>query len=518
MRNIINYIVIGVLAVISTFYIFCITSYASALPTYDPIPDGWTVLDGEQQHYYEFGVTPEAGVFGFLNAYDHLNQDLYEKYGWDIQDAQIYAQDWLTDDSTLWNSQNSLVSALTGGQITSVSDAIREGYTLFRYTLPSFVNSTSQGLSTWFMGKIVDGTNTISNIYRNTFVPINDNFINSFSEQYQNMVDDEVIDDLTSKNVFYGNNFTFIDNGSQTRIFHIETNYSVYYFWSAETTSATNNKYVDVLAPLSIFDDSTSGWLLFPSNFINSSYVVQGGNTYYPTEARFRQYSDYSIININGTDYAYGRIYLVYNNSYYAIVNTSNMMFRDVFLNWVQSNIIGNNATSYIWSDTDSNGNSINIKDLLEELKGHYVTTEQLEGLIETISDFPVTPVPEPALEPTSEQWDLLESQIETIINEALATDPYFDPNLNPDIDPNPNPNPNPDPEPSPSDINTGIALPESFSSDIIRPFTDVLKLPFSFLSVFEPIFYMFNHSLLFPLWLLIPSIIVVCFIIWALK
>ena len=76
------------------------------------------------------------------------------------------------------------------------------------------------------------------------------------------------------------------------------------------------------------------------------------------------------------------------------------------------------------------------------------------------------------------------------------------------------------EPIPEPTQDYTGVAVPDDFpEAPIFDPLVDIVKTPFAFFSIFEPIFYVFGASFnFFGVWLCVPVVMIILLIIWALK
>lgn len=530
MKNIINYIVVGILVVLSSFYIFCTVSFASALPT-GPLeisPDDFTVIEGEggYQSYFEFSASPDMVVYGIDQILNSINNSLYNTFGYDLQDAAWYAEDWLTSDSTLWNNLNSVVNIVSNGNL-DVNSAIQQGYYFFNYQLPFIQNALGENAKTWILGKYDDVSGKITDIIGNTMVPVTQELIDNMSSVFSGLEESEELTNLTDteSNIIFGRDVAF-----------------TFYMFYNSTIENKGNKYQCIISyeqPVLFFtrDENTdripdSIYVVSKDrNFRKLSYTLintsngQNVSSSYPGNV-------YSIQQITGTDLYVGlfrpyqdSVPILYSDTFPSASNFLKLRTNEEI---IQTWNALQGAYSYNVSLRDLNNNLISIKNLLNQLLGHYVSTNDLADLMDTLKQMPIKPtyypnpspngdpLPKTELAPTLDQWTILNNKIDSIIETFPAVDPLFE--TLPSPNPNPNPDPDPDPEPSPSDFPTGIGVPEDFPTDIFEPFTDVLKLPFSFLSVFEPIFYMFNHTLLFPLWLLVPCFIIICFIIWALK
>lgn len=520
MRNIFNYIVIGILAVITSLYVFCTVSYASALPT-DPLaldPSELTVLEGGNgafNAYIPSNYNPDIYAFGFDMILNDINNDLYNKYGWDLQDASWYIEDINQENIQYYDS---ITSEITGGLYQTYQEALNAGYMFFTRSVPFAWNYAQNQAKTMIMGKISEGTNKIVNVFNSSVLPFTQDYMDNFVDLFEQLEGEEVIENISENSLLYGNSFNLnatTDIGTYPKqcVFSLDKKMFLYGGRQFNGSSSGDNKVY---------------WMrcVIPAEGVNPRNIPASGVFLLPdgTSHAVTQLSlySYNTVTVNGINYYEG---LLYVNGYYClsdfqypVVGTVESMIENLFQ--------GGKPYVYNW------GADSRLREIIGRLNGNYVTSNDLKDIKDIMEQVPIAPkfYPNPSPNgspalgaepsPPSDFWDVLDGKVDEILQNSVFINPVL-PTL-PDSSTNPNPNPDPDPNPNPDpdseELPTGIGVPEDFPTDIFDPFTDVLKMPFSLLSVFEPIFYMFNHTLLFPLWLLVPCFIVICFIIWALK
>lgn len=517
MRNIINYIVIGVLAVLTSLYVFCSVSYASALPS-DPLgldPSELTVLEGGNgafNAYIPSNYNPDIYAFGFDMILNDINNKMYETYGWDLEDAAWYVEDINQENIQYYDS---ITAEMTGGLYNTYQEALNAGYMFFTRSVPFAWNYAQDQAKTMIMGKIQEGTNKIVNVFNSSVLPFTQDYMDNFVDIFEQLEGEDVIENISEHSFLFGNSFNL-------QASNINPNYTTQAVFSCDkkmflyggSNFTSNGQKVYWLRAVMKSDG------INPSNIPASGVLVLGsGSSYAINQLSLESRTYYTV---NGEQYISGLLrvggYYALSDFNYPIVGTVESTIENLFYS--------GKPLVYNW------GADSRLREIIGRLNGNYVTSNDLKEIKNIMEQVPISPKyypnPEPngspALgaepAPPSDFWDVLDGKIDEILENSVFINPVLPTLPDSSTEPNPNPdsNPNPDPEPSPSDYPTGIGIPENFPTDIFDPFTDILKLPFSFLSVFEPIFYMFNHALLFPLWLLVPCFIVICFIIWALK
>lgn len=481
-------------------------SNANALPVLDT--SSWTVLDGgAMQDYYDFGMSPEFLVFGIDKAIENINLKLYNQYGWDLETVSWDIESYNEQISA---EQDSMVLKLSNNVYQSYQDALADGYALFNYQLPFFVNNTFNQGKQVILGKLDVVHNTITDVFNNSIVPITTTFFDSLQGIANDMITDNEVKDLSETNVIYSSSFDgrYQDQYGTTYLVHIELDRPVFFY------NYGSANYGSIIVGGLTFGVSNPQ--------IVSGYEVNtsNGNTLIMRDNRNAIPTFYTI----NTDPKYG--YGQFRFDFVGSSKTGLLLTMDTLPSFNDTVTFFNdfNNLSYLYSFQ----NNQMLKEILDELKNHYVTTNDLKEIKDLLHTIPIaptftpnpapngSPLPQAVPTPPSDFWDLLQDKIDSILADSIEYEPVLPPlqetNPNPDPDPNPNPNPDPDPdEPENPLPDTPPELPEYIFPPM---FTDIFDI--QGLDIFKPIFDIvgLNYSM-YNLWIIIPAILIFVLIVY---
>lgn len=551
MKNILKYIFIGVMLCGFGMIVFAKHVHANALPQLDP--QSWSVIDGEGgaytnvKQYSFFGANPETFVFGVDQIINQINNDLYSKYGWDLETASWQAEDYFNSGQWVGTGADNFVYQISDGQFNTYANAIANGYQLFHMASSTASKSIFGDAKQWILGKLDTATNTINSVINNAVVKITPQLLASMGLTLDTLQEDDVVKDTSNSNLFYGNSFTFTNPGStSTLIYNFNVSQKGYCFYIPTGDSNGSQCYLGWLVPYdSTYDlGSNNSYQYQIENGLNSGYRITNGTRRDSVSAGLRYQtndpnSTRKTVIINGVTYIYGRMYLwdsAIASSYNTIMcgfsysNGSQSYGLPTISELLASLQNGDSLESYSigLSPTTQEGSTIDWANTLEGLLGKYVPTSKLQELIDIMNGLANKPIfyPNPGpngdiaplqeVAPTDNQWQLIIDKIDEL--EDIAGSIALDIANTPLADPLPEPEPEPEPEPNPNTPNMGITIPDNFPTDpVFNPLTDIVSAPFDMLSIFKPIFALFGVNWLLPLWLLIPPIIIIVLIIKSL-
>lgn len=552
MKNISKYIIIGIILSVCSMIVFKKHVHAQALPQLDP--QSWSVIDGEGgaytsvKQYSWFGSNPEMFVFGVDQIINQINNDLYNKYGWDLETASWQAEDYVNSGQWVGTGADNFIYQISDGQFTNIADAIANGYQLFHMASSTASQSIFGDAKQWILGKLDTTTNTINSVINNAVVKITPQLLASMGLTLDTLQEDEVVKDISDTKLFYGNNFTFTNvSSTSTIIYNFNVTQKGYCYAIPLGTTNGVDCYLGWLVPYnSSFDLGASQPYKYQiENGLNEAYYVRNGTRYNGMSAGIRYANNNptqtrQTIVINGVTYIYGAMQ-IWTSA--APSSYNSILCGKLYLNGDQSyglptldelitklqNRENVNTYSINTSPTTQQGNNIDWTSALERLLGKYVPTTKLQELIDIVNGIANKPVfyPNPSpngdlapmqeLAPTDGQWNLIIDKIDEI--EDIATGIATAIENTPLDDPLPNSDPEPEPEPNPDTPNIGTTIPDDFPVvPIMNPFGSVIESNFDTFSIFEPVFRVFNINWLFSLWLLLPVFFVILLVIWALK
>ena len=498
MKNLIHnfiYIVIPSFVCIISFCIFGISSFGAS--AYLTLGSGasQSLSSGLSSIFDLSSISASPDPLGFSiglsRIYDNLDQYLYQNYDYDLTGT---LNDTLEGKNELLNSNmnisaevaDSFVSKLSGGIYSGVQQLTGAGYALYR----GITNGLSQAKDTFFLGKAQDGV--ITETLGGALTYVDDNTLSMYESALSNAISNNSLIDYTDTKSYFNSKFQF-RNGDYL--------YNIVYPQNVMLYCGEYNHYVYCLAPASSFDIGS-----FSGNRVNvtNGSIDQISNTSIT--------SDNGYISIGDVNYLYGRLL----SSVGYIESSSIFQTRSEAVAYINTYNPYHVVSSGVYSL--SPGIEAILQQLLGELKGHYVSTSDLEALVDSLSnngvitndDVVIDGVTEnvPVIDWTQDYIDTLQGIIEGILeNSAVYDDVISDSNAD-----------TPDPGPDPYD-NTGTRVPDGLPG-IFSPIIETIQVPFSVVSMFEPIFYIFTGGLssLFSIWILFPLFILVLLVIWALK
>lgn len=488
----------------SSFICNYIPVKANALPSVPLDPSAFQVINGgAQSDFYGFGSSPEFISFGINQAIDDINTKLYSEYGWDMETILWDVEDM---NNQLSSEQDALVQSITGNIYSSYSEALADGYYLFKYHIPFAVESVGQQAYQVIMGKINSATNTIVDVFNNAVVPINDYFFNNMTDVVSDEITDGNITDLTFSGSIYTKTFA-CEYDNYRRYNEFTADRPLFWF--------RNDSYN------SYYSDSHTLYVAWPTNSPTpnaiSASLIQNGVAVDVSRGSF---TVDRYINVNGVQFTVARPKIWYNAG---SSNTDMYTLDDIMTQSELVTYLGQfNPECFVYQwDTNTL-----LMEILNLLRGHYVTTDDLKKINNVIQEVPIAPAfypnPQPngdplpgaVPKPTDDWWSLLQETIEDALDTSIGIDPYFPPVPDSVINPDPSPDPDPDPEPSPNP-DPVPDVPPSYPSWIVPSFfTDLLD--HNLFSIFQPVFDIVggNYSM-FSTWLVIPSVIIFVVILW---
>lgn len=482
MNKIIFYIVIGFIVFVACFHIVFCDSHATDLPVGFSQSAINSLNSYTNPTEYTFGNSPEQFVFGVNKAIDEINLYLYQNYGYDLEDLSIDVYDDLTDPTTV---SDHVIHKITGEDYDT-SSAAAAGFKLFSYAYINGLQDLGSNVKTYVLGKWDEVTNTVTDIYDNVVAYIDDNFFSAFSS--------------VTSGINSGQS-PFLDI-SDTNLYFYKTQTCLYYnnFTASQTYQGRLIYQCDI--PIFTYKVSNSIHFVVPSSLIIDRYTCNIKVTDISSNGQI--ISSYNTIwpDIVST-------FLINNVLYYDIRDYSNLSkdtqydFEYSSLAEIQSFISTydpynfDNAITYDYTEQSKTA----IQELLDQLKGHYVTVDDLASLIDTLEgEAVVKPIPVtddetgeatliPELDLSDETLARLQDIIDNILADAIDFDTYF---------PEPTPTPTPDPGP---DYTIPDGIWPSFIPDL---------LPEDMFSMFRPIFDIVGTDYsMYSLWILIPSILI---------
>lgn len=433
---------------------------------------------------------------GLSRIYDNLDQYLYQNYDYDLTGT---LNDTLEGKNELLNSNmnisadvaDSFVSKLSGGIYSGVQQLTGAGYALYK----GITNGLSQAKDTFFLGKAQDGV--ITETLGGALTYVDDNTLSMYEGALKNSISNNLLQEFSKENSFlYGRNFHF-----------------VYGSWENYTIQFGEN-----VAIGSLYQSGNGYWSVgicskyTYNEHIPCSGVVVSGRSHIIDYAFLRNSNVFTVTL--GNDIYYGQdlgLHCTDGTTYYPY---DSYRYGDLSKDMA---IAGTSALSGVYS-LSPDIEAI-LQQLLGELKGHYVSTSDLEALVDSLSnngvitndDVVIDGVTEnvPVIDWSQDYIDTLQGIIEGILeNSAVYDDVISDSN-----------SVTPDPDPGTEYNNQGITIPPGFDNGLFSNTFSVFNLPFNFFSIFEPIFYSFgSFAMMFGLFQFIPFALIVLVLIWVLK
>ena len=233
MNKIIFYIVIGFVVFASCFYIAFCDSHATDIPGFELSSSAQSSINSFTSPEFTFGNSGDLFVVGVDRALQEINYQLYNKYGYDLEDLSIDMWDDLTNPSL---QTDRILSKITDGQITSTSAAAAAGWKVYGYPIiGTYVNGLNNAKN-YVLGKWDEVTGKVTQIYDNCVTYIDDNFFNTYSQVFDDVQESNnpILDFSLSTDVLYGKNFQFSSNFDY--IVNIKSTEDVYFY----TTNSIN--------------------------------------------------------------------------------------------------------------------------------------------------------------------------------------------------------------------------------------------------------------------------------------
>lgn len=503
----------GVLA--SIYSIWGIKSYALAEPTYDMSTDAWNVLNGQggvTDNMFEFGASPEISAYLFDKVYNDIYWKVYDSTGKYLDDydpidviGKGLVDEWqhgaLLDK---WSTSPLVFNSLVYQTGVAVEDAVNRGITLFKNTASEAGNS----IKSWFAGIKDDVTGKITETTGKAIFLYNEAFRDTFINTVSSAVENGDISNLSNQQIFYTDHLSVGGTNYYYDLYFPDN----FYFYTGGIRMGQNiYNAVYLVAPHGVFSTSV--------NYNIYGNVVANSNGEKRTVNYIIPYSVFSFTLDDGSVYDYFYFQEGAFASY--VLSNSDFSSLDQVKAFLKSQSGGSYAYNY--SPNTSGGLPYSVLDILNNLLGKYITSDQTKEIVKVIHDFPTVPQEVvnpntgtnetiPQITPSDEQLQELIDLVNDIIsdNEGLAEELG---------DSEPSPEPEPDPDPAPVYPPQGTEVPEGFPIPIFTPLINSLQLPFQFSSIFEPIFHIFGGFFgLFNMWLFLPSLLVILILIWALK
>ena len=463
------YILIGLIVFVACFHIVFCDSNASALPSYELDSSAWSVLEGTGGAYtegydYYLNADPNMFVFGVDHILNDINSKLYDQYGWDLETLSWEIEDSMTE-AVKTNFNRKLALGTT----------IAQGFNLYESTL---INQLT-GAKDYILGKLNTTTGKIDQVYNNVYTYVSDDLINKMTSIKTDLIEDQTLYNFSQANHYlYGSNFHFV-YGSWN-------NYTLQFSHDVVLTSWSQANGYYSIGIISQYNSNVH----IPCSGV---CVDVGISRSHPIEYCYIEGAGSQKV-INGTTYYVGQL---------VIHCTDNSTFYPYSAQFYgNGTTVLNNLNSYDNSgyyDYDYNNSSyLDFKAILDELKGNWVTTDDLRQINEklnelTLGNIVIDGSTLPVIDTDSSKLAELENLIHSILDSnEFANDELGDP------EPEPEPNPN-------------YTIPEELWPSF---FPDLM--PDDMFSMFKPVFDIVgtNYSM-YNLWILIPSILIFILVIY---
>lgn len=515
-------IIFSVIISILGFLGFYTNSYCEALPDFILDPNSFEVLNGGAfSNQYQYGLTNDVGqmafVYGVDAALQQINTDLYNKYGWDLEDAAWAIEDELLENAGTGQSADTFVQNMSDGAVLSWVAANSENIRLFSSWLVNPIGAGTRQLKQYIMGK-VNQDNEIVDVYDNTITYVDDDFFDVYQSTYDSLVlSDDIIVLSDSQLPYYGKNLQYnaIYRNNFNGFKQVVADYDLFLYTEYVTVNGYSGYTVYAVIPYSQYVESVNTgyqWRFNGNIYTYNTTHTLTSTANYITLGYTNSIRPYTFV-INGVTYAYGPL---------STSNAQNGNFSQFDMGSLQNvkdmiEALSDSAYSYIVEPTVAE----EMQDTLNLLKGHWVDSSDMARINEFIGDLPVSPeLPNGAVDYLpfigASESDLAELQ--ELVEDILARSQAYDDVLG-DPDPTPEPEPEPEPDPDPVVDYTGTIVPDNFPTGITEPILDLFDFNFNLFSFFEPLFYIFGtFSGIFALWSFVPLVIIILVVIWALK
>ena len=480
--------------------ILSLCGYCEALPELVPDSNGFSVIEGSGLQYYDWSM-PITEMY-FMNnpfviddVYDSMDSWLKNNTGYDIEhsyqmgiDGTVLVDGGGFDVATAnWLADRFSRGTLTATQIAS------NGYRIFSHSAQQWGANAKE----WFLGKIDSVSGKITNVTNNVVTKITAEGLVNYQSMLNNQLSSGTLNDLSSGNSFKSKSFAlnYNMNTSYYDYFKCTANFQFsdsIIFYSGSSISNYNRYTLYVLVPKSILDFSSSN----PKLNCNGVFVYSST----PSPVAYCEVINPTTVTVNNIDYCYGYLVACNSNGGWISRVDSDIPFGD--LNQALS-LIGSNGSIANGLQISSSSQSL-LNDLLSQLVGKYVDNNILSQINDIIKTSPIVIQTVdnkaiPVAEPSSSQLDDIEDLIQQAIDNSLLYESLL----------SPYDEPIPEPEPEPVPNNQGTEVPEDFSTDIYVPIVDSIDSTFSFISIFEPLFYLFSFSTgLLALWFVVPFVL----------
>lgn len=468
-----------------------INIFSNASNTFNSAPFSWS----------NFSVLGPA-------LYDQINNQLYNSFGYDIEDALWTMEDNFTDYAT-GRAENPINNGLLSADTTNwmASKMVQGIYTADAFVdagYKYFSNSCEQwgeNVKNFVVGKVDEVSGAITDVSSTVIQKITDDGILNLSNIQNNLVSNNQILDLSVGDIFYGRSFAldvFKPDGTSIGQLNINFPFDVGLFIESNSSLDNGLSYIRFIYP----EGLGLGNPLFASGVI----VSNGNATQF---SRIFSTSSYSNYSWNGYQwYAYRFNTSNTGSAYNSLcVRSSDVPTIDAISSLFNSSFMGAD-TSYIYAY--DNSSALALQSQLDRLLGHWVDSLTIGNIQDLLNGGIVINVDgTPSIAFTDEQiaelTDIIDGAIADSINYDDVFGTYYDDAIDDPVIPDPPIN---DP-----DIYDEIDVP-------ITPIDTIgsaLTVPYMFSSIFEPIFLAFGGGL-FSLWLFVPTLIVFVAIIWAMK
>lgn len=475
--------------------------FCSAMENITASSSAFEVIQGgaNKGNGFYYSLTPEMyGTLGPL-AIDELNAELYSKYGWDLETIQIDgAEDWT-------NGVDPQVATQFGYQVT--------GQTLGDLA-QSVIYKISTGLGKMF-GLGQKTGDTLSVVHNGAVYYVDENTLDRVKSTRTDLINSGDYTVIDNKNSIYSKHLLINAVRSSTygdsTVIRLDVSLPCAICYYTANRSGYNN--VVAYVPASFVRQGTGGdsYSYYIDNCHGFEIQANGQRFDFNTLKFYSANSTLTTVDINGVTYYYllllgGHSELI--QSKYSFGSGSNA--RQTITNaTANGNTEKSVATLYRYS------NQQDMENLLNQLKGKYVTSEDMQTLIDAINKLQYGVITidgnqMPVIDTNAESL----AQLQALINQILANEQNLADVLNrynTEIEPEPEPNPI-------ENINQGIDIPTGFDNSLLNPFVDIIKLPFKFFTIFSPVFAIFGSNPLLSLWLFFPSFLIIMIIIWCLK
>lgn len=425
-----------------------------------------------------------AFVVGISNAYDEINNQLYERFGWDLEDVTSkYVEVTSGDDIGF------VLNALAGTTDAPALDILSGGYQVFNFVRSGGAKSLVLGIADSVTGQIEQIKGHLLNQ-----VALDD--IMAMEDAIDDAISDGEITDMSIPNqVAYGKDFQFTyTRGASTYVVTLNFNRPVVLFTSNIADSYGNYE-------IAICFETGSTISLSGIGIVNGNLHSIAQTTYVS--------ANNAVHTVNGHTYMVG------------VLTTRNgdvgdqVYSRSVLGGSAQAalDFVGalDDAHSYTYKPTL---NYQQVMALLDSLKGHWATSADMATVADVFDGGLVIPDETTGVL----EWgfdDALVAELEDVIGDILDRSAVIEEELEGVIDDS-----LPDtPDPVPNDPNQGIAIPPDFPVSVLDSILSAFDTPFHFVEIFEPIFYVFGFfTQIYGLWLFAPVILIGALLIWSLK